>query len=64
MLRVAIGSKNPAKVGAVKLAFDTMGIAAEIVGVEVESGVSAQPFSDEETIQGAVQRAKAIMADN
>ncbi|GAE34188.1 DUF84 family protein [Halalkalibacter akibai] len=56
---VAIGTKNPAKIHAVqdclireKLFF---------ISVKVESGVSAQPFSDEETVLGASNRAKAAL---
>ncbi|PKR84340.1 DUF84 family protein [Heyndrickxia camelliae] len=55
---VAIGSKNPAKINAVKQAFKEMHMEVEIQPMDVASGVRAQPFSDEETIKGAVQRAK------
>lgn len=58
MLRVALGSKNPAKMKAVQSAFIRMGLEAEVIGIDVPSGVSEQPFSDEETIQGALNRAK------
>lgn len=61
MQRVAIGSQNPSKVEAVQAAFKMVGINAEVVGVDVQSGVSAQPFSDEETIQGALNRAKHVI---
>lgn len=55
-MRVAIGSKNPAKINAVKEAFKDYPY--EIVSVDAESGVSDQPMSDDETIKGAVNRAK------
>ncbi len=55
-MRVAIGSKNPAKVNAVKEAFKDYPY--EIVSVDADSGVSDQPMSDDETIKGAVNRAK------
>lgn len=58
MLKVAIGSKNPAKVHAVR---ESYGSAAEIIEVEAPSGVSDQPFSDEETIEGAVNRAGSCL---
>lgn len=58
MLRIALGSKNPAKLNAVQSAFQRMGLAVEIIGVDAPSQVSDQPFSDEETIQGALNRAK------
>lgn len=51
-MRVAIGSKNPAKINAVKNVFKD-----EIISVDAESGVSEQPMSDEETIKGAINRA-------
>ena len=54
-MRIAVGSKNPAKINAVKAAFIDGSI--EIVSVDAESGVSDQPMSDEETIKGAVNRA-------
>lgn len=54
-MKVAIGSKNPAKINAVKAAFKETDF--EIVSINAESGVSDQPMSDEETIKGAVNRA-------
>lgn len=54
-MRVAVGSKNPAKVNAVKEAFKVYPY--EIISIDVDSGVSDQPMSDEETIKGAVNRA-------
>lgn len=56
MLRVVIGSKNKNKVNAV---IDVFGKNDFIFDkMAVQSGVSDQPFSDNETIQGAVNRAK------
>lgn len=54
-MRVAIGSKNPAKITAVQEVFKDEEY--EIVAVNAESGVSEQPMSDEETIKGAINRA-------
>lgn len=54
-MRIAVGSKNPAKINAVKAAF--LGDPYDIVPVDAESGVSDQPMSDDETIKGAVNRA-------
>ncbi|TCS84466.1 inosine/xanthosine triphosphatase [Tepidibacillus fermentans] len=62
MLRIGVGSKNPAKVQAVRSAFEKIGYEVEIIGLNVPSGVSDQPFSDEETIRGAINRATAVMA--
>lgn len=61
---VAIGSKNPAKINAVKLAFKEINIEVDIHPMNVPSGVSEQPFSDEETIKGAVQRAENCLNNN
>jgi inosine/xanthosine triphosphatase len=53
MLSITIGSKNFAKVEAVKNVF----IGTDIIGLSVPSNVSEQPFSDEETMKGATNRA-------
>ncbi|WP_108671328.1 DUF84 family protein [Peribacillus acanthi] len=55
-MKVCVGSKNPAKVSAVVIAFQETQV--EVTSLDVSSGVSAQPFSDEETILGAITRAK------
>lgn len=54
-MHVAIGSKNQTKVKAVEEAFKQY--EARVEGIDVPSGVSEQPFSDEETIEGAINRA-------
>ena len=36
---------------------------AEITSLSVPSGVAAQPFSDEETMQGAINRAKRALEE-
>jgi inosine/xanthosine triphosphatase len=54
-LKIIIGSKNPAKISAVKNAFQNE--EAEFISIDVPSGVSEQPFSDEETIKGSINRA-------
>ncbi|NRD76153.1 DUF84 family protein [Bacillus sp. BRMEA1] len=54
-MRVMIGSKNPAKITAVRNCFSNQ--EAEIIALDIPSGVSDQPFSDEETIKGAINRA-------
>ncbi|WP_010532344.1 DUF84 family protein [Lentibacillus jeotgali] len=52
-MKIAIGSKNPAKIGAVQdvFAYD------EVISTDASSQVSKQPFSDTETRQGAINRA-------
>ena len=58
--KVAVGSKNPVKVEAVRLAFVALWpeIDWEVVGVDVTSEVSNQPMSDKESIKGARNRSK------
>jgi inosine/xanthosine triphosphatase len=65
-LVVAVGSVRKPKLAAVHEAVaalvDTLsaGVAIEIVGVEVESGVRDTPLSREESMRGARQRAEAL----
>lgn len=54
-MKIIIGSNNPAKVAAVKNAF--LYQQTEFLSLDIPSGVSEQPFSDEETIKGAINRA-------
>lgn len=58
-MKVAVGSKNPVKIAAVREAFQKLfpDNEWEIIGVEVDSGVPDQPMSDEESIAGARNRA-------
>ncbi|MFZ3589392.1 DUF84 family protein [Bacillus sp. DJP31] len=54
---ITIGSKNFAKIKAVRSVFEK----AEIISISVPSDVSEQPFSDDETMKGAVNRANNAM---
>jgi inosine/xanthosine triphosphatase len=56
---VAVGSRNPVKIGAVRAVIARAWPDARIDGVDVPSGVSDQPHGDEETIRGALARAAA-----
>ena len=58
-MKVAIGSTNPTKVAAVESIVKQMWPDAEIVALAVSSGVSEMPMSDNETITGARNRARA-----
>ncbi|GEK33862.1 DUF84 family protein [Kurthia sibirica] len=60
---VAIGTKNKAKIQAVKVACNRAELQETIdfVTYDVASLVSAQPFSDEETCLGAINRAQAAL---
>ena len=55
-MKVAVGSRNPVKVEAVRRAWRLVGD-AEIIPVEVDPGVSRQPRGMEETYRGAYNRA-------
>ncbi|MFB1051843.1 DUF84 family protein [Paraliobacillus sp. JSM ZJ581] len=57
-MEIVIGSHNPTKIEAVKAVFQD----ANVIAMDVLSGVSAQPFSDEETLLGAKNRAKHAIA--
>lgn len=62
MKRIIVASKNPVKIEAVRLAFGKM-FADEIFDIDshsVDSGVSDQPMSDEETLQGARNRMENV----
>jgi len=60
---VVIASKNPVKVQAVKIGFERMFPEEpfEFQAVSVSSGVSNQPFTDEETLRGACNRTANAM---
>lgn len=59
---IGIGTKNKAKIEAVKGGFvELMKEEIRFEDYKTESGVSEQPFSDEETIQGAIHRASAVL---
>lgn len=58
MKRVAVASQNPVKVNVARLAFKKMfpNLQFEFTSVDVDSGVSDQPKTDEETLTGARNR--------
>ena len=61
LFHVAIGTKNHAKIEAVKLGFTKFfpEIECTVFPVEVDSQVGVQPYGFESTIQGAINRAKS-----
>lgn len=61
-MRAAVGSTNPAKLEAVHRALARLAPGCGVEGVDVPSGVSRQPFGDEETRRGAMARARAALA--
>ncbi len=60
MKKVIVASKNPVKINATKKAFESVFPEEnfEVVGMEVPSFVSDQPMSNEETLEGAINRAE------
>ncbi len=66
-ITIAVGSKRGPKLKAVAEALQTVSMALahdaqfEVVGVEVDSGVSHTPASRDELMRGARQRAEALM---
>ena len=68
MKKVIISSKNPVKINAVKSGFQKMfpDETFDYMGVSVQSEVSDQPLTDNETFQGATNRAnnaKSLFAE-
>src|SRR3954470_8175717 len=57
--RITVGSKNPVKLAAVRAVVVRLVDAVTVEAVAVPSGVPDQPFGDEETIRGAIERARA-----
>jgi inosine/xanthosine triphosphatase len=57
--RVAVGSTNPVKIAAARAVLATVAPLASVEGVRVVSGVPDQPWGDDETIRGALARARA-----
>lgn len=55
---VAIGTKNKAKIKAVENVLSEYFQEVSFKSYDVESGVSEQPFSEEETKKGAINRSK------
>lgn len=56
-MKIAIGTKNQAKNKAVQNICMSLINQPEFISLDVSSNVSAQPFGDEETLQGAKNRA-------
>lgn len=58
-MRIAIGSTNPIKCNATCAVVKPLYPDAEFVSLDVPSGVSAQPWGNQETRTGALNRARA-----
>ncbi len=57
--RIAIGSTNPVKRRAAQTVLAPLYDGAMFMGVDAASGVADQPWGDEETRRGAINRARA-----
>lgn len=58
---IAVGTESTQKIGYLEEVLTELGIVAEIIPVKAPSGVSEQPFSSEETLRGATNRAQAAL---
>ena len=61
-MKIAVGSINPTKVEAARRAAAKVWPGCAVVPVAVPSGVGEQPLSDDETIRGAMNRARNALA--
>jgi inosine/xanthosine triphosphatase len=62
-MHIFIGSTNPVKINAATGAASEQWPDVVVEGVKVATGVDEQPRSDEETKQGAINRARAVLAE-
>lgn len=58
-VQVYVGSVNPTKVESARIVFQQLYEHAAVEGIVVPSGVSDQPIGPDETIQGAINRARS-----
>lgn len=61
---IAVGSNNPVKIKATKNVLEKIYDEVNVTGFDVDSGVPHQPFGKDETIQGAINRAKNAYSDD
>lgn len=61
MIRIVVGSTSILKVRAVELAIERVGVDAKVIGVDADSGVPPQPYGREQTVEGAINRARAAL---
>jgi inosine/xanthosine triphosphatase len=60
--RAIVGSTNPVKVGAARAVLTRLAPGVDVTGHAIPSGVPDQPWGDEETIRGALARARGACA--
>ena len=59
-MKFIVASTNPVKINAVKSVVASKFPNVKVLGLAVDSGVSAQPMNDEETKLGSINRARAV----
>lgn len=64
ILKVVVGSSNPVKLNATRNVLERIYGELTISSLDVNSEVSDQPFGLDETIQGAVNRAKNALSED
>lgn len=61
MIKIIVGTTSEQKIGYVKDVLSELGVQTEIIPVEVDSGISSQPMTSEETRKGSFNRAKIAL---
>ncbi len=62
-MNIIVGSKNPVKIKASRNVLEKIYGQVNVTGLDVDSCVPDQPFGKEQTIKGAVNRAKNAYSD-
>jgi len=62
-MRVKVGSQNPVKIKAAKNVLEKIYKEVQIKGVKIDPGVPDQPIGLEQTIKGAINRARRAYKD-
>lgn len=58
-MKIVVGSTNTAKIRAAQIAIDQIFPGNKVTGLSVDSKIDNQPKSDRESMQGAINRARA-----
>ncbi|BDH79786.1 MAG TPA: inosine/xanthosine triphosphatase [Methanothermobacter sp.] len=62
-MKVKVGSRNPVKIKATKNVLEKIYKKVQVTGVKVDPGVPSQPIGLEQTIRGAINRARRAYKD-
>ncbi|MGB9845044.1 inosine/xanthosine triphosphatase [Methanothermobacter tenebrarum] len=62
-MKVKVGSQNPVKIKATKNVLEKIYTKVQVEGVKVDPGVPSQPIGLEQTIKGAINRARRAYQD-